>query len=107
MKEVTHYQNKNSYDAEIKSMFFKKDTVHDLITKYIKKCLQVVVIGVDINCYDLDRGVRHSMKYGNFSIVDREVKSLKFRHTDFPGLRVPASLFAMVQSNNINGNNIT
>lgn len=34
-------------------------------------------------------------KYGLVGIVDRELKGLKFRHTEFPGLRVPAAALAL------------
>ena len=33
-------------------------------------------------------------------MVDREARSLKFRHSEFPGLRVPFSQLAVSQNNN-------
>jgi|LauGreDrversion4_2_1035121.scaffolds.fasta_scaffold214071_1 hypothetical protein len=36
-----------------------------------------------------------SEKFGSMGIVDRELKSLKFRHTEFSGLRVPTQTLSM------------
>jgi hypothetical protein len=40
-------------------------------------------------------------KYGNVGLLDRELRGLKFRHTEFPGLRVPSAALSLNQSNNL------
>ena len=34
-------------------------------------------------------------KHGNLGVVDREIKNLKFRVTEFPGLRVPHAALSL------------
>ena len=86
-------------------MVFKKDAIQTIISRYIKKYLQVVVVGVDIpetamfnnattkDVMELQYNAND--KYGLLGIVDRELKGLKFRHTEFPGLRVPSAALAL------------
>lgn len=104
-------QGSRSYSEELSSLLFKSDALAMLISRYIKNALQMVVVGVDISEQQMLSGATSAQRaqydmsssqgsFGCIGIVDRDVKALKFRHTEFPGLRVPTAALALNQNLN-------